>query len=216
MGIDTMEGRLSDVQDPKSKLDFDAAVIMDRSSGRVVAAWHGRGNQKDLGFQCLWAARHYNDAWVAPEIPHSMTLLNIFKEAGYSNIYNRQQHDQRINVEDSENLGWRTDLITRNWLVNDFIGALRDNAVRVCFREIVEEMETFIRDKTGKAVHRPGKHDDLLIALMIALQVHLRCPLSILPYQDDYTGENEDKPIKKCLAVSGAVDDCILGDEEEE
>ena len=210
MGIDTMEARLSDVQDPKSHLDCDAAVVFDRSTGKVAAIWHGRGDQGVLGKQCLWCASHYNEAWVAPEIPQSMTLLKVFKDAGYNNIYNREVHDQRINTQESENLGWRTDLITRNWLVNDFMVACREGSIKCTFRKIVEEMETFVRDKMGKAVHQPGKHDDLLFGLMIALQVHLRCPLGSMPYKEDYTGEDEDEVQTETLSRSGVIDECIL------
>jgi hypothetical protein len=150
MGIDTMEGRLSDVQDPKSHLDCNAAVVFDRVNGEVVAYWHGRGDQGEFGKQCLWCASHYNDAWVAPEIPQAMTLLKVLKDAGYNNLYNRQVHDERIVADDSENLGWRTTLITRGWLVNDFLVACRQSSLKVIFRKIVEEMETFVRDQTGK------------------------------------------------------------------
>lgn len=219
LGIDTMEARLSDVQDPKSSLDCDGAVMFDRTTGEVAAAWHGRGDQSELGHQCLWAAQAYNDAWVAPEIPHSMVLLKIFKDVGYQNIYNRQVHDQRIVTQDSENLGWRTDLITRKWLVDDFLVALKDNSIRVCVKEIVDEMETFIRDKTGKAVHQPSKHDDLLFGLMIALQTHLRCPLNEVPYSEDYTGEDvetEERKSLKSFARVGVIDRCEIDDWEEE
>ena len=215
MGIDTMESRLSDVQDPKSLLDCDGAVILDRATGKVAAAWQGRGDQNMLAKQCLWAATHYNDAWVAPEIPAAMVLLNYFKEAGYNNIYNRQIHDERITTDESENLGWRTDLITRKWLVDDLIVAFSKQSIQVCLRSIVDEMETFIRDKNGKPVHRPGKHDDLLFALMIALQVHQGCPLSDLPYRDDYTGELVAPEKQESLSTIGAIDDCIFDEEEE-
>ena len=79
----------------------------------------------------------------------------------------------------------------------------------------MDEMETFIRDKNGKPVHRPGKHDDLLFALMIALQVHQRCPLSDLPYRDDYTGELVAPEKQESLSTIGAIDDCIFDEEEE-
>lgn len=215
MGIDTMEGRLSDVQNPKSTLDCDAAVIFDRTVGEVVAVYHGRGDQGELGKQCLWAARHYNDAWVAPEIPHSMVLLKVFKDAGYNNIYNRQVHDQRIAEQDSENLGWRTDLITRKWLVDDMVVALKSHSIKVCIKGILDEMETFIRDKNGKPIHQPSKHDDLLFALMIALQIHQRCPLSDLPYKDNYTGESVAPEKRESLATIGAIDECLFDEEEE-
>ncbi len=214
-GIDTMEGRLSDVGNPKSKLDCDGAVMLDRN-GVVVAKYHGRGPQIDLAKQCLLAASFYNNAWTAPEIPKAMILLNYFKEKGYEHLYNRQVHDQRYIVEESENLGWRTDSITRDWLVNDFISALRDKSLKVTFSGILDEMRTFIRDKTGKAIHQSGKHDDQLFGAMIALQVHKRCPLNALPYPDDRTGELVEPSKEASLAYMGAVDTFEPTDEDDE
>jgi hypothetical protein len=218
MGIDTMEGRLSDVSDVKSKRDCDAVVILDRNEGDVVAIYHGRGAQDELGKQCLLAAEFYNDAWVAPEIPHSMILLNIFKEHGYGNLYNRVIHDERIDSSESENLGWRTTMITRKWLVDDLKAALTQRALRVRFQSIISEMETFVKDKTGKPIHANGKHDDLLFALMIALQVHKQCPLKDMPYPDDHTSYGEDDDFNADdICFSGARDPAsdIFEDEED-
>ena len=215
IGIDTMEGRLSDVQNAKSDLDCDGVVIMDRNNGNFAAIWHGRGSQADLADQCFWMAEFYNNAWIAPEMPHSMTILNKFREKGYENIYNRQIHDERLEAKDSENLGWRTTLITRMYLVNDFITALRDQSLLVRFDDVVEEMRNFIKDKMGKPVHQPGKHDDILLAGMIALQVHLRCPLNAQPYPDSHTSGYEKEEKQKSLSVSGVID-YGLEDEEDE
>jgi len=217
IGVDTMEARLSDVDNPKSQLDCDAAAVMDRMTGEVVAVWHGRGSQKDLAFQVLWSGAHYNDAFIAPEIPNSMVLLNVLKEKGYDNVYNRQIHDQRLTVEDSENLGWRTDMITRKWLVDDFLTALRDGRIAVSFGNVIEEMETFIRDKNGKAIHRSGKHDDLLFAVMIALQVHLRCPLTAVTYSFAHTGSKAEKTEdRKGICYAGALDPGLESEENDD
>ena len=214
IGIDTMESRISDVSDPKSKLDFDAVAIFDRNAGEYVATYQGRGDQIDLGWQVYYAALRYNDAYIAPEIPNSMTLLNIFKQKGYANIYNRQVHDQQLTVQDSENLGWRTDMVTRKWLVDDFRSALREKSFIVGFSSIIDEMSTFCYDKAGKPIHMPGKHDDLLFAAMIAFQVHKRCPIGEKPYDRAFTGEDAE-PAKRIndLATVGAID---LGVEEED
>ena len=217
MGVDTMEGRLSDVQDPKSKLDCDAAVIMDRTIGEFVAVYHGRGTQDDVADQCILAAERYNDPWLAPEIPASMVVLKRFKEKGYQNIYNRQIHDEQLDTKDSENLGWRTTMITRKYLVDDFITAMRNQELLVGFQDIVDQMRTFIKDKTGKPIHQAGKHDDLLIAGMIALQVHLRCPLQDTPYPDSHTSYSDEKPEQDMeLCRSGAIDSGIEYEDEEE
>lgn len=216
MGIDTMEGRLSDVQDPKSKLDCDGVVVMDRTVGEFAAIYYGRGNQDDLADQCLLAAERYNDPWLAPEIPNSMVLLKRFKEIGYQNIYNRQVHDEQLESKDSENLGWRTTMITRKYLVDDFITAMRNQDLKVGFDSMVDEMRTFIKDKTGKPIHQSGKHDDLLLSGMIALQVHLRCPLNPQPYPDSHTtGYGDKKERENKLCFSGVVDTGIEDEDDD-
>jgi hypothetical protein len=207
IGVDTMEARISDVSNPKSNLDYDAVVIFDRTANDIAAIYHGRGNQKDLGEQVLFAGEMYNEAWIAPEIPNSMLLLNILKEVGYPNIYNRQVHDEQITTEDSENLGWRTTGITRKWVVDGIISVLRDNAIRINFIDIINEMETFITDKMGKPIHMPGKHDDLLFALGIAIQVHLRVPMDAFNYRELDT-QKEDG-----LCIEGAIDRGIEEDD---
>jgi hypothetical protein len=217
MGIDTMEGKLSDTDDTKSKLDCDGAVLLDRTSGEVAAIYHGRGSQDDLAKQCHWMAQWYNDAWVAPEIPMGMTFLRYFKERGYLHIYNRQIHDDRIDALDSEVLGWRTTLITRGYLVTDFIQALREGAIWVNFRELIGQMQTFVKDKTGKAIHMPGKKDDLLFGLMIALQVHLRCPMKPVSYDEAHTGDRGPAMPDRAhdLAYTGAVDKGVFEESDD-
>ena len=215
MGIDTMEARLSDVNDPKSNLDADGVAVFDRTAGEYVAIYQGRGDQVDLAWQVYYAAVRYNEAFIAPEIPNSMTLLNIFKEKGYANIYNRQVHDQQLTVQDSENLGWRTDMVTRKWLVDDFRSALREKSFVVGFDEIISEMMSFCYDKSGKPIHISGKHDDLLFAAMIAFQVHLRCPMGIKPYQYAFTGGPvEHTQGIQSLARVGVVDKGIEEDDD--
>ena len=214
IGIDTMEGRLSDVQDVKSKLDCDGITIMDRTVGEFVAIYHGRGNQDDLSDQFIHATEKYNDPWVAPEIPNSMVLLKRLKDKGYQNIYNRQVHDEQLIAKDSENLGWRTTLITRKYLVDDFITEMRNQSLVVGFQSTVDEMRTFIKDKMGKPTHQSGKHDDLLISGMIALQVHLRCPLNPQPYPDSHTSSFEEKEQESRLCFSGVVDTGIEDEDD--
>lgn len=218
MGIDTMEGKLSDTDDTSSKLDYHGAAVLDRGNGHIVAIFKGRCDQGELAEQCLNTAYHYNEAFVAPEVPNGMVVLDRFRNAGYQNLYNRQIHDEQLVVEDSDNLGWKTTLVTRRWLADNLISALRDKSIQMNFPNVVDEMRTFIRDKTGKPVHMPGKHDDLLFAVMIALQIHLRVPLNARPYDFDRTGSPPELvPVKKTsLAYCGAIDEGIEDDEDED
>lgn len=219
IGIDTMEGRLSDVNNPRSLLDWDAVTIMDRNTGEFVAMYHGRGDQRELGEQALRAAIYYNEAYVAPEIPQSMVLLSYFKDRGYSYLYNRQRHEDRETEGESEVLGWRTTSITRKWLVEDMVVALKEASVKLIFPDLLDEMRGFVRDANGKPGHMPGEHDDLLFSAMIALQVHKHCPMSNRPYKEDHTGlDAEPEKNENKLARVGAVDDWdpITDSEEDE
>ncbi len=210
IGCDSMEGRVSDPSDKKSKLDNHGMAVFSRA-GQFVAAYKGQGDMVDLADQFINAGVYYNHAFVAPEMPKGMVILQKLKEYGYPNIYNRQTHDETLSVEDSDNLGWRTTLITRKWLVDGFIQVIRDG-LKVRCPWIFEEMTTFIRDKMGNAVHNVNKQDDVLFGAMIAVQLHLRCPMDeIYPYEN--TGDDE-KPARSYnhLSMIGAID---YGDDEE-
>ena len=73
-------------------------------------------------------------------------------------------------------MGWKTTRITREIMTSALISALHNRELKLWSAIIVDEMLTFTRDKMGRPVHKPGKHDDTLFGLMIALQLHLRCP----------------------------------------
>ena len=206
IGIDTQESTLSDQSDPKSRLDRHGVAVFDRNEGRYVAIYWGQGPQHDLGVQCLRAAKMYNNAWVGPEVPHGMEVLKMFREEGYQYIYQRQTKDEQYDTSDTDNLGWRTTLITRRWLVESLKTAMIEGSVRIVFKDILDEMDTFCYDKSGKPVHRPGKHDDLLFGAMIALQIHLRMPLNPQPYANDVTGEEYKEVSMGDLAMIGAID----------
>lgn len=213
MGIDTMESRVSDPQDEKSQLDRDGAAILDRDSVEYVAIYHGQTEQVELGQQCLYAARFYNDAYIAPEIPKAMEVLKVFRNAGYNHIYERQIHDEQLIEDESDNLGWKTTMITRKWLVDSFITSLREGLI-INFQDLLDEMKSFIYDKIGRPVHMPGKHDDILFGAMIALQAHLRCPYKPKPYGFSHTGEVFTKKEAE-LNETGYIDGGIEELEEE-
>ena len=84
------------------------------------------------------------------------------------------------------------------------------------FQSVVDEMRTFIKDKTGKPIHQSGKKDDLLFGGMIALQVHIRCPLNPQPYPDSHTTLYEDKGEKEDKLCFSGVVDTGMEDEDED
>ena len=174
LGIDTREDKLSDTTDLKSELDWDGAAVFNRSSREYDAIWKGQTEGIDFAKQCFCAAVLYNEAFVVPEIPKGMHVLRYFVSKDYQNIYSRTRHEERGEPEDTDVLGFRTDMTTRRWLVEDFKTAIHEKTLRICFQTIYDEMETFIKDKTGKAIHMPSKHDDVLFGAFLALQGDIR------------------------------------------
>ncbi len=214
IGIDTMEGTQADPDDPKSNYDYHAVSVYDRDTSEFAAAYLGRGGQRELGQQCALAAKWYNDAWIAPELPCGMVVLDVLKESGYDRIYQRQMADEQRIESDSLNLGWRTTITTRPKMVDNFKTAFSEGELKIYSRDLVDEMRTFVYDKHGSPRHRPGKHDDLLFASMIALQLHLRLPFKPSPYPSATTMGDEDfEPMVEHISMHGAVDLWESGDD---
>ena len=185
IGIDTMEGTQANPDDPKSPFDWHAVQVLDRDTGEFVAEYRGRGNQRDLGEQCLLCAKYYNNAWIAPELPMGMVVLDVLRESGYDRIYQRQKGDEQRVESDGENLGWRTTSITRYKMIDDFRVAIHDSALKIYSNDFMEELKTFVYDCNGNARHISGKHDDAVFAGMIALELHMRCPFRPKAYAYD-------------------------------
>ena len=217
IGIDTMEGTQSDPDDPKSNYDYHAVSVFNRNTGEIVAVYLGRGGQSEVGQQCVLAAKWYNNAWIAPELPMGMVVLDVLKESGYDRIYQRQMADEQRVESDSLNLGWRTTILTRPKMVDNFKTAFREGDIKIYSQDLVDEMKTFVYDKHGTPRHRSGKHDDLLFASMIALQLHLRLPFQSSPYPCSATGgQPEFETPLQHLSMSGAIDTWDGEDESDE
>lgn len=214
IGADTQEGKPSDPDDPKSNYDNHAVKVLDRTTGEYVAEWLGQGDQHDLGVQVLYAAKAYCNAWVAPELPYGMIVLDVLKQNGYEHIYLRQTQDEHYDPADSDNLGWKTTPITRPKMLQDFRHAFNEKHIRIYSKDLLAEMRTFAIDKNGKVCHLPGEHDDLIFAAMIAWQIHLRMPTRPRPYEADDMFEPE-KDRKPSIIRTGAVDDWEPGEDEE-
>ena len=67
-----------------------------------------------------------------------------------------------------------------------------ENRLIIQFQEILDEMRTFCYDKNGKPIHAPGRHDDLIFALALALQADLACPKNLSNVIPEFTGDDID------------------------
>jgi len=206
MGVDTMVGRLSDKADIKSERDSHGVVVLDRDTKEVVAVYRGDCIQDELASQCYACGKLYHTAYIAPELPNGMQVLVRLREMGYPNLFMRPDSEDTEVVDETDRLGWKTTTSTRPVMVEAFKSFIQEDGVRLNSRVLIQEMREFIYDKTGKPIHAAGKHDDMIFAAMIALQVHLHSPFNAIPYQYDTVGEGFVAVKPKDLARAGVID----------
>lgn len=80
-------------------------------------------------------------------------------------------HHWNVNVDESGEIpGFQTTTTTRPLIIASLITYMRERKISIHSRRLVEEFKTFIYNGQ-KAEHAPGFHDDLIIALAIALYI---------------------------------------------
>jgi len=184
-GGDVSEGLPIDPSDIHGKRDRSAMVVLNRRYLRTAAMWVGTMDPDLFGEEMVKAGRYWNNAWIAPEVNNAgQSTLDRIRQMGYPKLYQRQRGADEINLTPRSLLGWRTTATTRDYLIDRYLEACRENPDReigwlMSFvnlsSELADEEDTFIR-KEKKREHRDGARDDILFAAMIAVEVHRTCP----------------------------------------
>lgn len=147
--------------------DYSSAVIIDIDSCEVVAVFQGYLKPNLFAQKLVEMCNHYKNENTYPPLlavernNHGHAVLLELDHLSYPNIY--------ISERDNKP-GWRSDGITRPLMVDKFIQSLESDYIKIYDRSILSECLTLI-DNNGKIEAATGKHDDLIIACSIALQV---------------------------------------------
>lgn len=104
-------------------------------------------------------------------------LVNFYH---YPNLYHRI-NPMKPTAEGDIRYGWHTGPETRQIMIDDFTVSLEEGNILIKSKNILTQCKTFVMIK-GKPQAMPGKHDDLVIAIMIARQmanaVHIHKPVA--------------------------------------
>lgn len=121
---------------------------------------------------CYYISKLYNNALLGVELND---------KGGYSVIQELESKypDHNLYYEMSAKLikgspmryGWITNSITRSLMISDTKNILTNRMLECYDMDLIKQMRTFVRHKNGKLAAAIGKKDDLVIALMIALQL---------------------------------------------
>lgn len=153
------------------KGDRSAGVVVDALTLKDVAVYYdNKTSPKEFANKLAYIGKRYNMALIAPERNnHGHAVLQRLKEI-YDNIYTERVFDQKKSKKTSK-LGWHTNTRTRDLIIDKLVEYFDDGTFEPSSAIIKNEMTTFVTNDKGKREARSGKHDDMIMATAIALQV---------------------------------------------
>lgn len=102
---------------------------------------------------------------------HGHTVLLRLEQLEYPKLYHRPKgSDEKGNALKDDRPGWVTDKATRPPLIDDWIEVVEDETITIHDHETIIECMTLINNE-GKIEANEGKHDDIVIAGAIAVQM---------------------------------------------
>ena len=162
-GVDTASGSPTG--------DYSAMVIMDvtdRKKSEVVATFYDRVPLKEFSNQVLKGLAQYSPLVVVESNSYGLAIIEALREEGYAYLYRRTKYD-KISNRWTEQLGFATTKQSRPVLLSRLHQWVSQNHLNVMCPRLMDEMNTFVYNETGKPEADQGKHDDLVFAAGLAL-----------------------------------------------
>jgi len=145
-----------------SEGDYACAQVIERGSGIQCAELQGHFAPADLAARVALIAREYNNALIAVERNNHghavLAQLNMYE--GRTNVYYQ-----------GNNAGWLTTVASRPRMLETFAATLTNAPFLFSSTRLLEECRTFVRHPDGSASAAYGTHDDLVMAMAVALAV---------------------------------------------
>ena len=168
---DRMQFRRTSILYRDQKPDYDAAIVVERETGRHVASWHGDIPITEWGFTIAAIGYYFNTALVLVEIngPGIEVINALAKRIRYPRLYRTRDP----NVVAGSNLqwtwGWNTTSASRPRLLARVEEAI--NADPHCTRDhdLIRELRTMEIDENGIARAKHPNKDDRVLAYGMAL-----------------------------------------------
>lgn len=182
VSVDTCTGKDQQIGGTTADPDYHSAQVWraeyvtpggDHMPAAMVALHHSREDTDILSEIVASMAAYYGNCLIVPEVNNSgLHIVKCLVKYG-CNVYRRGQHitrrKQQSEEEKLEAYGWQTDQMTRKWIIDLTAPLIRQEAIQIYAPEVVEELKSFIITDNGKAQAAPGKHDDHVLAMCIAL-----------------------------------------------
>ncbi len=143
-----------------SEGDYGAMQVLDAVTGLQCAEFQGRCGLLELAERAATLGREYNGAMLIVERNNhgAGVIAYLTGTVRYARLY-----------EQDGQAGWLTTALSRPRVLEQVERLLGEGAESVMSARLLREMKTFVRDARGRTGAAPGQHDDLVMAMGIAL-----------------------------------------------
>ena len=169
-----------DIGGRSAESDWSVIAVFDRSdsaSPRLVAQWRGHCDHDILAWNAARIAKWYCNAILMIE---SNTIETDRTEGDHGEFILRELQRSYRNLYKREpgKPGFHTNRVTKNRIINDMIGIVRNRAYIERDNGAIDEAAAYERKRNGATGAINGHHDDRVItramALSLAKELHLK------------------------------------------
>lgn len=150
--------------------DFFTAQVLDGATGRQVCVLRQQTDEDEYARQVYSLGKFYNNALIALEANFSTYPVKELARLRYPNIYIRRQEDS-YNDRLLPSYGFKTTMVTRPLIISGLVRFVREESDSLYDIQTIKELLSFVRNNAGRAEAEYGAHDDLVMALAIAVYV---------------------------------------------
>lgn len=164
MGVDVSSG---------GSQDYSACQIVEIEGFKVVAEFQAKMDPDLVAIEAARMGRVYNDALIVPEVTggYGVTIVRELERIGYRRIFTRRVLD-RITKKWTDKYGFDTNTATRMVTLDALERVVRERSLGLPSDRTLAEMGAFVWDDGARHPEaRSGQHDDLVMALAIAVSV---------------------------------------------
>lgn len=164
LGVDSSEG----IQGG----DPAAACIIRMRDAALVGVMAGYVSPPEWGRKCARLAWYFNEAMLAFETfpsAHGLSAARTALAYGYPRLYQRVTRTTAT-PDRTELLGWHTDARTKEMMIDRVREALAEKSEIPCL-DVLRQIRKLRYNESHKLETAEGEHDDLFVALAIALMV---------------------------------------------
>ena len=165
--------------------DWSVAHVLDGEK-RNVATFRAQVHPDYFAEILKALGTYYNMALVGPERNNHgiLTCVKLWKDLSYPNVYLEVTEGQTED-RDSINIGFLTTAKTRPLIIDRLRQAMREGDIEINDRDTLKEMQTFVVNEAGKMTAENNCHDDCVMAMAIANNIHPGRFVPI-PVSDEY------------------------------